>query len=58
MLLTYCTKVYRPSIFLNRTGAADVFCEQLFDILNIFRDHVLFDQFYRENQNSETSEMP
>ena len=30
MLLTYCTKVCRPYIFLNRTGAADVFCELLF----------------------------
>ena len=32
-----------------------------FDICNIFRDHVLFDQFYRENQNFKTvvtSEMP
>ena len=42
-LLTYCTKVCRPYIFLNRTGAADVFCELLFDFRNIFRDRVLFD---------------
>jgi hypothetical protein len=29
-LLTYCTKVCRPYIFLNRTGAAHVFLELLF----------------------------
>jgi hypothetical protein len=37
------------------------FWSYFFDFRNILRDRVLFDQFYRENQNSaatETSEMP
>ena len=37
------------------------FVSYFFDFRNILRDRVLFDQFYRENQNSKTveiSEMP